>query len=319
MKITDYIRGWFRPKQSEVLYDNSLALFGGLYAEKRMPFANLIFYNICDLLTDICNDVTLTLTAGDRFMFAGLKVFFDTWSKVVLNRLFEVGVVVIGERDGYFWIMQPQEYLLQSESDYTLVRPVDSDNRVYVMKSQTYLLKQQSDKQLLHPFMEYLDNVLNGSNTVSARLGSMVIMSPQNPPSAPTTTTLTKDQKTELEKELSENYGSLRSQKQMMLLARPMSTQVINLAGLDQKTAEKAKLAILAICDRIKVPSNQVAIIDANSSKSLANGTELREGDFNKYQSFERLLNCTFIQMAQDLGLQVDYTIYNKPQRQTTL
>ena len=74
-------------------------------------------------------------------------------------------------------------------------------------------------------------------------------------------------------------------------------------------------MAVLAICDRMKVPANQVAIIDANSSKSLSNGSELREGDFNKYQSFERLLNRTFVQMAQAYGMTVDYTIYNKPIR----
>lgn len=315
MKITDYIKNLFQPKKSEVLYNNALMPFGGLFMEQRMPFANTIFYNICDLLTDICNDVTLTLQEGDRYRFAGLKVFFESWGKYVMNALFEYGVVVIGEKDDRFWVMSRNEYQQATEGDFNVIKAIDPSVSVYVMKSQTYLLKQMSDKQLLRPFLEYLNNVLNSSNTISARLGSMIIMSPSAPANAPTTPILTKDQKEELEKEMSENYGSLKNQKQIMLLQRSVQTQVVNMAGLDQKTAEKAKLAILAICDRIKVPANQVAIIDANSSKSLANGTELREGDFNKYQSFERLLNCTFVQMAQDLGMKIDYTIYNKPQR----
>ena len=68
-------------------------------------------------------------------------------------------------------------------------------------------------------------------------------------------------------------------------------------------------------CDRVKVPANQVAIIDANSSKTLSNGTELREGDYNKYQSFERLLNHTFVRLAEEMGMDLTYTIYNKPLR----
>ena len=85
---------------------------------------------------------------------------------------------------------------------------------------------------------------------------------------------------------------------------------------------------MLAIADRIKVPANQVGLIDAMSSKSLSNGSELREGDYNKYQSFERLLDCTFVQFARDLGLYPGmsevvqgevvrgyYTIYNKPKQ----
>ena len=48
-------------------------------------------------------------------------------------------------------------------------------------------------------------------------------------------------------------------------------------------------------------------------SKSFANGSEMIAGDFSKYQSFERLLNRTFVRFADDLGLQVDYQIYNKP------
>jgi hypothetical protein len=47
----------------------------------------------------------------------------------------------------------------------------------------------------------------------------------------------------------------------------------------------------------------------------LSNGGELKEGDFAKYQTFERLLNKTFIALANAMLLKVDYQIYNKPQR----
>ena len=82
--------------------------------------------------------------------------------------------------------------------------------------------------------------------------------------------------KKEIEKDMQEDYGALSRQSNMMLLPREMSFQVINLAGLDLKMQDKVKAAILAIVDRIKIPANQVAYIDAQSSKALANGSEIR-------------------------------------------
>lgn len=69
----------------------------------------------------------------------------------------------------------------------------------------------------------------------------------------------------------------------------------------------------MVLADRIKVPANQIAIIDANSSKTLSNGSELREGDRAKYASFRRLFERTFVQMANDLGIKFAYTLTGEP------
>jgi hypothetical protein len=199
------------------------------------------------------------------------------------------------------------------------VTPYDKDLDLYVMTSQTMMLEGKSDKDMLRPFLRYLDNVLNGSNTISERLGAAVIMSPQQASGSPMPTILTQKEKENLEKEIGDKYGYLRNQRSVMILPNAMNVQTINLAGLDNKMLEKVKTAILAICDRVKVPANQVGIIDANSSKSFANGSELREGDITKYRNFRRLLNFTFYQMAEDFGLQVDYIIENEPKQDLTL
>ena len=227
------------------------------------------------------------------------------------------GSAVIGWKkigDGFrFWQMSKDEYTLTTKEDETIVKPHDKDANYYVLKSPTYEAIGKSDKLLCAPYIKYLDNILNGSSTIASRLGTFVIGSPTTPNNAPAAVVLSKQQKDELEKQIQNEYGSLSRQKQVMLLPNGMQWQVINLAGLDNKTAEKARLAILAICDRVKVPANQVAIIDANSSKSLSNGTELREGDMAKYRSFRRLLNATLYDFAVEIGLSVDYRIENEP------
>lgn len=317
MNITDFFHRIFRPSES-VLRRNVFFSYGDPMAS-RFAFGDVIFLNIVELLTDLAEEVEWKHTNDrDTMRFAEFVRFFGVTGKVVLTRLYFDGYAVIGYREGRgFWAMTTQEYRCLSKTDATVVAPNDSDVQVYVMKSSTWEVTQRSDKAVLRPFIEFLDNVLNASNTVSARLGSLIVCSPANLSNAPTQVVFNKEQKAEIEEEISKEYGALREQKQIMVLPRQMSFQTINLAGLDQRTSEKARLAILAIADRIKVPANQIAFIDANSSKSLANGTELREGDYNKYQSFERLLNGTFCKFAEAMGLQVDYTLYNKPQRAT--
>lgn len=325
MKILDNIRSWWTNRHNDVVTDLSLTGFGSLSMAERMNFANVIFYNICDLLTDISAAVEFQYKGGDLQLFAGFKTFFDTWGKYVLNALFKNGFVVIGHRKGdtWFWVLDPSEYTLNTTNGGLLkVYPNRNDVEIYVMSSQTMKLEGKSDREILLPFLKYLDNVLNGSNTVSERMGTLVVMSPQQASGVPVSTILTEKDKERIEKEIGgkdSKYGYLRNQKSMLLLPNAMNIQTINLAGMDNRMQEKVRTAILAICDRIKVPANQVAIIDANSSKTLANGSELREGDLTKYRNFRRLLNVTFYQMAVDLGLDVDYVIENEPREKVTI
>lgn len=316
MKIADYIRRVFG-KRAGIVGVNYGNVFGG-WSLTCHPFGNVIFLNICDILTDLINDVTWVNvgSAETNMLFAEFKSFANRHGQYVMNRLFEDGYLVIGWNDGGFRILKQKEYYLKVEDDVTTANAYDINMQVYVMRSMTYRLKGMSDAAILKPYITYLDNVLNSSNTTRERLGAFVIGSPKTYSGAPTASVLDEDEKEKLEEEISRKYGSLAHQKQMMLTTQEMGWQVINLTGLDARTAEDARLAILAICDRIKVPANQVAIIDANSSKSLSNGSELIAGDFSKYQSFERLLNRTFVEMATEAGLKVDYTIYNKPTRE---
>lgn len=303
--INKYITGNF-------MFDN--------ISEDSMPFSNLIFLNICDLLTDLTNDVTFTtqnITKEKQDLFVEFNTFFNVYGKYVLNMLYSTGYVVIGHGELGFKILDPNEYTTQSKGAYMVAEALNPNIQVYVMRSEAFTLTGSSDKMLLNPFLKMLDNVLNGSNTIAARLGAVVIGAPKQVNNiAPDV--LTVKEKESVETDLSENYGMISSQKQFKLFARPMDFTTINLAGIDNKMVEKVKTCVLAIADRIKVPANQIALIDALSSKAFANGSEMVAGDFAKYQSYERLLNNTFVNMANQLGLKVQYTIYNKPTQQQT-
>lgn len=319
MKIVDAIRTFFRGGQ--ILSWDSLHTRFGDWGFAHYKFSSLIWYNICDILTDLIEDVEITDRSGasplsaEGVKFATFRAFMYAWGKVTLQRLYDDGFVVIGFDPVTirFWIMEESEYTRVHENKVTAVKPKDPSVQVCVLKSATYVAYEKSDRALCHGFLSFLDDVLNGSATVSKRLGAVVIASPKNLNSAPTATILTDEQKKKIEEDMRNDYGMLSNQSNIMVLPREMSWQTISLASLDLKMAEKAKTAILAIVDRIKVPANQVAIIDAQSSKSLANGSEIREGDKLKYKSFRRLFERTFADLARYYGLQMDYKINGEP------
>ena len=317
MGTPKFIQNFLLKREQRVIYRTSGGYLFDNIREDRMNFADLVFLNICDLLTDLTNDVTWVNTSklkeeNNRALFVEFVSFFNAYGKFCLNKLFVDGFVVIAHSELGFSILTPNDYRVTTEGIFMKVVPIKENIKIYVMRSETLMLTSMSDRTILQPFLTLLDNVLNSTNTITARLGALIISSPTQT-SQPAPEILTDQEKQAMETATAENYGSLRTQKQFLIFPRPMNNQVVSLSSIDNKMIEKLKTCTLAIADRIKVPANQIALIDALSSKSFANGSEMLVGDFAKYQSFERLLNNTFVQMAKQLGLRVDYTIYNKP------
>lgn len=319
MTLRDYVSRLF-PRLAKTTSILKTGYYVGWEGLSCYQFGDLVFRNIVELLTDIANDVTwVHLDQYDTLTFARFARFFEDEGKTVLWRLYRQGFAVIGlnKERGDFRLLNESEYQRIGNGADVAIKAKDPELFCYVMKSPVYAEEARSDYDLCHPFVKFLDNTLNASNTACEKMGAFVVASPETPSGAPTAVTLQPDDKKELEDAISKEYGLLNKQRQVMLLPRGMKFETISLTNIDTKMSDRVRMCVCAIADRIKVPANQIAIIDATSSKTLANGTELREGDFNKYQSFERLLNRTFVKFAADLGLQVTYTIYNKPDRNT--
>lgn len=289
--------------------------------EARQPFGRLIWANVTEMVTRLCNDVTFykkeEQNGQNALLFADFVRFFQEQGEYLMLKMYRDGYVVVGHGVLGFEILDSNDYTRVTDDGKVFL--VSREGReIHLLKSPTFDAFGTSDFKLCRPMLEYLDNALNASNTCSARLGALVIASPSSG-SQPMTAVLTKEQKKDLEKSISEEYGALRNQKQIMVLPRSMEFQTVNLAGIDQRTQDKVRSAVLAIADRIQVPANQIAMIEGTSGKGLTNGGELQEGDFLRYATFERMLNRSFVTLARECGLAVDYTIYNKPERDNNI
>lgn len=303
-------------------------------------YAEAIYYSLVKLLSDLNHDVTWQFDGTDKALESAFVRFFNTYGSMVTHRLFGCdGVVVIkhtqvGEglnaAHEFGIAIENTDYSKSVENGWETYKSLKVGVEVYAMTSPCKMATGKGDKAVAAPILDLLDNTLNASNTISARLGAVIVCSPKNPTNSPISFVLDDDEKKAIEKMWREEYGALDKQSQIMVLPREMAFQVISLASLDLKTPEKVKMAVCALADQIGIPANQSAIIDAQTSKSLSNGSELIAGDFAKYQSFERLCDCTWVQFARDCGLRPGmvelvqgepvksyYTIYNKPKQKT--
>lgn len=321
--ILDNIRNLFKNKDNHTLRIVS----GGGYVHpfdiSEHKFGETAFLNIAEILTDIFAEVEFTqvgVTTTTAKFNAWREWAYRNGQRILLQMYRDKGYAVIGydsniDTDGKvfyrFYELREKDYTKRTLQDgREVIECKDATQHFYVIKTPTFEAVGKSDYELCKPYISLLDNILNGICTSAERLGAYVVASPASDNFGGV---LTRTEKEEIEKDLAKEYGMLSHQKQIMMLGRPMNMNVVSLASLDVKMNEKVRTAILAIADRLKVPCNQIAMIDGGSSKAFANGTEYREGDLAKYRQFRRVLNATFYDMARELGMQVDYTIENEP------
>ncbi|HOR82935.1 MAG TPA: hypothetical protein PLF32_09820 [Bacteroidales bacterium] len=280
-----------------------------------LDFATIVFENACDLLVDLVSDTTLILKSGNPTAFKAFSDFFYRDGKRTLVDIFVNGYAVIGYLNGRFEILDTRDYYKKTDGKKLefVHRDTYWQGEIIVFEGEHHRIYQMSHFEKLKPFLEMLNNVLNASNTITKKLGVSIFATPRTISGMNTVQKLLPKEIEKLEKSTEENYGVLDTQKVIHFLSDDLRFEVINLAGQNLGLEEKLRIATLAIVDKIKVPANQVSLIDANTSKAFANGSEILEGDFQKYQSFERLLVSTFVELAKMLQIDITYEIYNKP------
>lgn len=317
MKVLDSIKNRLSKIGNHTLFLRT-GMYGVPIELTKHKFGEAAYLNILQLLTDIYAEVEWS-SPTETPMYKAWEDFVNRNGQRILTQLLnDEGYIVVGYHseelaDGRVWSfyqLPTSAYSTKTIGNRIEVYCYDKEQLFYVIKSPTFEQTGKGDHEWCKPFIAMLDAVLNGATTTAERLGAYVVMSPKNDNFGGT---INKDEKKVLEDELQQDYGMLGKQRQMMVLTRPMDSQVVSLASVDTKMNEKYRAAVLGIADRLKVPANQIAMIDANSSKALSNGSELREGDIAKYRSFRRLLNATLYDMATELGMRVDYTIENEP------
>ena len=281
----------------------------------NLNFSQVVFENVCDILVDLVSDTTLELKSGNAKAFQAFNKFFNRDGKKAMVEIFNQGYMVIGYKDKNFYLLDASDYYKVTNGKRLEFKHRDPKwkGEIIIFEGEHHRIYNKSHLESLKPFLEMLNNVLNASNTITKKLGVTVFATPRTVSGMNTVQKLFPSEVKKLEESIETNYGALDTQKIIHFLGDDLRIEVINLAGQNLGLEEKLKIAVLAIADKIKCPANQISLVDANVSKAFANGSEIMEGDFQKYQSFERLLTSTFIELAKQLQIDITYTIYNKP------
>ena len=280
----------------------------------NFKYAEVIFENITEILIDLQSDTSLIFKGGNDISFDIINLFFKKEGKKFLYYTYRYGRVFLIFEGNVLTIAEPFDIQKETRGDYDYYfLKKDKAKRVIVFDSEHFQMYGKSHFDKLFPFFDLLNNILNASNTITKRLGVAVFATPVTPGSSSFTGNLTPEQKKKIEDEIENAYGALDSQNILHILTEDLKFNQINLAGQNINLTERSKIAILTIADKIKVPANQISLIDASASKAFANGSEILAGDFQKYQSFERLLVSTIFPLAEILGCSITYDIYNKP------
>ena len=317
MKIWDSIKSAFQRRDNHTLY-TYMSGYGMPLQITCHRFGETIYLNAVQKITEIYAEVIWTALA-DTAKYRAWKDFVNRNGERILSQLLTgkgysvIGYESVADGDSVQWVfyeLPESAYSEQTHDNIVTIHCHRDTQQYYVLKSPTLEQTGKGDHWWCDGFIKLLDAAYNGATTTSERLGAYVVMSPENDSFGGV---LNDNEKKDLESGIARDYGMLSRQQQMMVLPRPMKSQVISLAAIDMRLMDKVKAAVLAIADRLKVPANQIALIDGGQAKSFANGTEYREGDLAKYRAFRRLLNSTFYDMAIELGLKVTYTIENEP------
>lgn len=314
-RFLNYIQKFRKPTNSLPIKRKN---FDYSFELSKLKFADVIFDNIVELIIDLLSDVTLIYKSGNRRLFDFIVTFLNLYGKRAMYLLYKDGYVVLKIGFSKIELLEKNEYTKSQQNGKIIFESkeklTDSDFLV-VLESEHYQTYGESHYKVLQPFLKFIDNVLNASNTITEKLGVAIFATPTTPKNLNTVYKLDPEEKMELEKEIEKNYGALDTQNLIKIFSEELKFNTINLAGLDINLSERLKIGILAIVDKIKIPANQVGIIDANTSKAFANGSEISESDLLKYKTFERAFVGFVYRLFYLLDFKegdFDYTIYNK-------
>src|SRR5574344_850160 len=125
-RMSDYIEQWMARRSRNVLFENTRPYVD--IAISSYPFADAMFYNIVDILTDICNDTKFIYNGLQKQTFAAFSAFFDTYGQQVMNLLFDDGfaVIKIDRTNGIFLrLLGVGEYITETQGTRVNVKAID--------------------------------------------------------------------------------------------------------------------------------------------------------------------------------------------------
>lgn len=176
--------------------------------------------------------------------------------------------------------------------------------RAYLFYEKSYKVDGETMAQSCQTTLDYIDNILNTASTGNARLGNLTILTPT---SNGLGMEVIKDaEKKEIEKLISESYGGLDSQSNLMLFPNSLSTTTISFDFGKLQLLEQLKMEVMQLCDFFNIPYDILPLSGQSTFNNQDNAYTML------YVTAER-----WVMMIQDafksLGVEFEFELKGKP------
>lgn len=258
----------------------------------KYKYADAVLLAILKKLVEGLVNTEYSLISGNKKKFLAFQNIFEDNVENILIRLIIDGTI----------------YFKEDASSLEVIEDKFSKEADARLDSISMKLMNKSDQQILKDLFQHIDNILNAVSTSVKRLGSLTILTPEDPMHNPLI--LDEQEMKEYEEDLSKDYGVLDNQTPIKIMRRKFNVNTISLAGATLRTNENLQTAVKIVCDTLEIPYEVMAsAIVGNPNQT---GVYQEQAVVRLYNTVEKYVNI-FVKFARSVGLEVEYNILTKP------
>lgn len=242
-------------KQKTKLYTQPRASLGtSTIAMHNRRYADIVLQSIVGQIFNCVDTIELYQNGNyivEDARIANARAIITLHFREMFWDLFNKGYFVLLMRGDEFEYL-PAKYVSKIGNDGYVTTELEGRVEARVFYEKNYSSTNKTMLQVCQSTLDYIDNVLNTATTGNAKLGNVTILTPTT--NAMGSEVLRDNEKKEIEKLISESYGGLDSQSNLMLFPNSLSTTTISFDFAKLQILPQFQLGVQNLCSYFNVP-----------------------------------------------------------------
>lgn len=293
-------------KQKTKLYTQPRALLGtSSIAMHNRRYADIVLQSIVGQIFN-CVD-TIYIYKKDNTIetmpFAQMRAIITLHFRELFWDLFGKGYFVLLMRGDEFEYL-PARYVSKIGNDGYVTTDLEGRVEARVFYEKNYIASNKTMLQVCQSTLDYIDNVLNTATTGNAKLGNVTILTPTT--NAMGSEVLKDNEKKEIERMISESYGGLDSQSNLMLFPNSLSTTTISFDFGKLQLLPQLEMSVKNLCGYLQVPYDILPLSGQSTFNNQENAYSML------YATAERWV-MDLQRYFAELGVDFEFELKGKP------
>lgn len=224
-----------------------IAMHNRRYADMVLDFVVEQIFNCVDTIDIYQNGNYIVEDAR----VANARAIITLHFREIFWDMFNKGYFVLLIRGDEFEYM-PAKYISKMGDDGYVTTELEGRVEARVFYEKRYIAKGRTMAQTCQTTLDYIDNVLNTATTGNAKLGNVTILTPTS--NGLGMEVMKDNEKKEIEKLISESYGGLDSQSNLMLFPNSLTTTTISFDFAKLQILPQFQLGVQNLCSYFNIP-----------------------------------------------------------------